>query len=108
MSFETPDDVIFQELASFAVFHGINIGVRELRMSAIRVYDRLNSIMLSHREASTMLSVHPDTLHGYRKDGYVEAIAKNPSAKRKRWLYRLCDVLELKRTRPSLQIGGNT
>lgn len=102
----TPDDIIFQEIATFAALKGVNVGVSEIREYAIRVYDRLSGHLLEHHEASKVLRVHSDTLHSYRKDGLIHGIAKKPNAKRKRWLYRLTDVLELQQSRSSLHCHG--
>jgi len=99
----SPQDLIFQELSSFAVTHELNLGVKDLKQWAHRVFDRLNGQLVAHKEASSMLGVSMDMLHIYRKDGLIVGIPKNPNAQKKHWLYQLCDVLELKSYRAELQ-----
>ncbi len=103
MTNRSPQDLIFQELSSFAATHDVNLGVRELKLWAHRVFDRLNGQLVPHKEAASMLGVSMDMLHIYRRDGLIAGIPKNPNAQKKHWLYQLCDVLELKAYRAELQ-----
>ena len=103
MIFSSPQDLIFQELSSFAVSHGVNLGVKELKTWSHRVFHRLNGELVSHKQAADMLGVSMDMLHIYRKDGLIIGTPKNPHAQRKHWLYQLTDVLELKAYRTELQ-----
>lgn len=98
-----PTDLIFQELSLFAVTNGLNPGVKDLKAWSQRVFDRLNSELVSHKQAAHMLGVSMDMLHIYRKDGLIIGTPKNPHAQRKHWLYKLTDVLELKAYRTELQ-----
>ena len=99
----SPQDLIFQELSSFAATHDMNLGVKELKAWAFRVYDRLNGQLISHKQAAAMLGVCMDMLHIYRKDGLIVGIPKNPNAQKKHWLYQITDVLELKTYRTEFQ-----
>jgi len=73
---------------------------------AERVYDRLSGQLLEHREASQILGVHPDTLQSYRAAVLILGIPKKPHARRKSWLYRHTDVLELRYSRSGLPCQG--
>lgn len=99
----SPQDVIFQELSSFAATHDINLGVKELKQWSNRVFERLNGQLISHTQAADILGVCLDSLHNYRKSALIEGIPKNPHSKRVHYLYQLCDVLELKAYRAQLQ-----
>lgn len=98
----SPEDLIFQELASFASTHNLNLGVREVRDHARRVLSRLKGELVAHREAASILGVSLDMVHHYRNDGLIKGTPQNPNAARKHYLYELTDVLELKAFRSEL------
>lgn len=99
----SPQDLIFQELSSFAAHHELNLGVKEIKTHANRIFDRLTGELISQAEAATLLGVSLDMVHHYRNDGLLVGIPQNPNATRKHYLYELSGVLELRTHRAELQ-----
>ena len=78
-SSRTPQGLIFQELSSFALAHDLNISVKDLKIHATRIFERLSGELLSQAEAANLLGVSLDMLHLYRKDGLIVGHPKKPS-----------------------------
>lgn len=102
---DSPQNLIFQELSSFAASNHLNLSGKELKTHAIRIFDRLKGELLTQTDAAQLLGVSTDMLHLYRKDGLITGIPKNPTSRRIHWLYQLTDVLELKTYRARLKMG---
>lgn len=104
----SPEELIFQELGSFACANNLNLRVRDLKMYATRIFVRLSGELLTQVDAAKMLGVSTDMLHIYRKDGLIKGIPKNGSSQRIHWLYELTDVLELKTYRTRIKMACGT
>lgn len=100
----SPEELIFQELGSFAAAHELNLGVREIKAFAARIFSRLAGELLTQAEAAKILGVSSDMLHIYRRDGLITGIPKNGNRHRTHWLYQLTDVLELKTYRSKMKM----
>lgn len=95
----TSQEILLQEFTAFAVANNINLGTREIKHWVERTLERLHEKLLTQKETAYELNVSLDMVHHYRKQGLLSGIPKRPDAKKKHWLYRYPEVMDLKRQR---------